>query len=63
MPLPVGVSRFEGGPLVGQLEVATAAAGGEQAAGVESLAGERTAEVALPIRSGWCMPTINRPRR
>ena len=48
----VGDSQFEGEPLAGQLEVASRAAGGDTAAGVESLAGERTAEVALPIPAG-----------
>src|SRR5439155_10188519 len=45
----VGDSEVEGEPLSGGFEVATRAAGGESAAGVETLAGERTAEVATPI--------------
>src|SRR3954468_15981555 len=48
----VGDSQFEGEPLSGQLAVAALAADGDTAAGVESLAGERTAEVALPVPAG-----------
>jgi two-component system, OmpR family, sensor kinase len=45
----VGDSQLEAEPLTGQLEVAARAARGETVAGVESLSGERNAEVALPI--------------
>ena len=48
----VGDSQFEGEPLIGQLAVASGAAKGGTVAGVESLAGERTAEVALPVPAG-----------
>ena len=45
----VGDSQVEEGPLVGRLEVAARAAGGESAAGIEAVSGQRAAEVALPI--------------
>lgn len=45
----VSDSQLEEGPLVGSFDVASRAATGESAAGIEPISGQRAAQVALPI--------------